>query len=71
MLPVRRHGGQGTEGQHPVGSMPVEGERGEASGPGVAATANGLYRQISRHIHFIPFALFFSHEQFSEPFVFP
>lgn len=44
--PVRRHGDQGTEGQHPVGSMPVKrrGEKKELSELWPFATAWGLIR---------------------------
>lgn len=44
--PVRRHGDQGTEGQHPVGSMPVEGGRRRR---GLELRGICLHAHISRH----------------------
>lgn len=64
--PVRRHGDQGTEGQHPVGSMPAKGR--EVTVRVIPAPVSrhsmGLYTNtladtlISRHLHFFHMSSF-------------
>lgn len=67
--PVRPHGDQGTEGQHPVGSMPekqmTEGSRKSYQGSGRLPQHGALIKHITRHTHFTPFA-FLPHERFPQ-----
>lgn len=60
MPPVRRHGDQGTEGQHPVGSMPVV----KREVKKIECHSMGLYTNtladtfISHHLHFFHLSTF-------------
>lgn len=48
--PERRHGDQGTEGQHPVGSMPENRKKEESyQGSGCWRQNEAVFKHINRH----------------------